>query len=234
MEKKDILGQVEGTAGTAMKMTRREVVRRFATAMAAGTAVGASDATASAHPVYKHLLEDKTMEQAESEASAPAWKPMFFDAHQNKTFTILAERILPGSAEAQVNRFVDLLLSVDTQENRKEFLNSLSAFDGYCLATHQRPFKDLSEEQQNHVLTVASTTEPGEELRRHKKRHALGPPPERKGDVASGTIRDHFENLKHWVSGAYFSSETGMKYLGWTGQVYFSSFPGCQHSGSHA
>ena len=47
------------------------------------------------------------------------------------------------------------------------------------------------------------------------------------------TIRDQFEHLKGWISGAYYSSEPGMRELGWTGNVFFDKFTGCQHGGSH-
>ena len=47
------------------------------------------------------------------------------------------------------------------------------------------------------------------------------------------TLRDHFDNLKGWISGAYYSSEVGMRELGWTGQVMFESFPGCEHPDGH-
>lgn len=225
------LNQKGPTQERPKAMSRREMVRRLATAMTAGTAVTALPGAASGHPVYKHMLSETTLEQADAKAAEAAWTPLFFDPHQNETFTILAERIVPGSTDAQVNRFVDLLLSVDTQENRKQFLNSLSAFEAYSLASYQQPFKNLSQEQQNQILTVASTMKPGGELRQHRRRHI---PAQEAGEEATLTLRDHFENLKHWVSGAYFSSEAGMKYMGWTGQVMWSSFPGCQHSGSHS
>jgi Gluconate 2-dehydrogenase subunit 3 len=223
----DAKAEQEGRSG----ISRREMVRRIATAMTAGSALAAIPGSASAHPIYKHMASGAATEQADSKASEDAWTPAFFDPHQNETFAVLAERIVPGSTEAQVGQFVDLLLSVDTQENQKQFLNSLSAFEAYSLKAYQRPFKELSEKQQNQVLTVASTAKPGAELRRHR-RHVLGPQPAITGEESILTLRDHFENLKHWVSGAYLSSEPGMKYLGWTGQVYFSSFPGCQESGS--
>jgi hypothetical protein len=225
----------DSTPNQAKGMSRREMVRRLAAAMTAGAATTAVPGAVSAHPVYKHMMNEATMEQADSKASETSWKPAFFDPHQSETFAILAERIVPGSGEAQVDRFVDLLLSVDTQENQKQFLNSLSAFEAYSLSNYQQPFKSLSEEQQNRVLTVASTMKPGEAFRRgRQRRHVLGPAAQQAGEESSLTLRDHFENLKHWVSGAYFSSEPGMKYMGWTGQVMWSSFPGCKHSGSHA
>jgi len=43
----------------------------------------------------------------------------------------------------------------------------------------------------------------------------------------------HLRNLKGWISGAYYTSEQGLKELGWTGNMAFDSFPGCTH-GSHA
>jgi len=46
-------------------------------------------------------------------------------------------------------------------------------------------------------------------------------------------IRDHFDHLKGWVSGAHHSSEIGLKELGYTGQMFFESFPGCPHPDGH-
>jgi Gluconate 2-dehydrogenase subunit 3 len=214
-------------------ISRRDMVRRLATAMSAGGALSAIP-SAAAEPAYKHVAGEAASAPTGFKASNATWTPAFFDPHQSETFAVLAERIVPGSGEAQVSHFVDLLLSVDTQQDQKEFLNSLSAFEAYSLKAYQRPFKDLSEEQQNQVLTVASTGEPGEELRRQRRRHILRPASSGVSEESVFTFRDHFENLKRWVSDAYFSSEPGMKYLGWTGQVYFSSFPGCKGPGSHA
>jgi hypothetical protein len=39
--------------------------------------------------------------------------------------------------------------------------------------------------------------------------------------------------LKGWVSGAYYSSEMGMRELGWTEDRVFASFPGCEHPEGH-
>ena len=43
------------------------------------------------------------------------------------------------------------------------------------------------------------------------------------------TLRDHFDHLKGWIAGAYYSSEAGLKELGYTGQLFFTSFPDCDH-----
>ena len=51
---------------------------------------------------------------------------------------------------------------------------------------------------------------------------------------ASSPIRTHFENLKEWIVGGYYSSEIGMRELGWTGQLFFDKLPGCDHPDGHA
>ncbi|MGH9350741.1 MAG: gluconate 2-dehydrogenase subunit 3 family protein [Terriglobia bacterium] len=216
-------------------MNRREMVRRLATVMTAApalTVIAAAPGLAAGKPPVSAAPGQAEEEQ---KGASGKWTPAFFDPHQYATFTVLAERIIPGSTDAQVGQFVDLLLSVEAQQAQKRYLNSLSAFEAYSLATYQKPFKDLSEDQQNQVLTVASTAKPGGgALPGFGGRRILGPRNLEASQEEKLTLRDHFELLKRAVVEAYFSSEPGMKYLGWTGQVMWSSFPGCQHSDQHA
>jgi hypothetical protein len=39
--------------------------------------------------------------------------------------------------------------------------------------------------------------------------------------------------LKSWIAGAHYSSEAGMKELGFTGNVFFQRFPACTHAEGH-
>lgn len=175
------------------------------------------------------LVLGHTMKAALTRAAAPDWQPIFFDSHQNETLIALAERIVPNSTLAQVNRFLDTLISVNTQENQKSFLASLGAFDHEGIARYKQPFNELAEDQQNSILTAASTarsSEPGQHGRR-RNRPPAGATPGSEEPVP--TLRDHFENIKWWVSRAFYSSEIGMKELGWTGQVAWESLPGCPH-----
>ncbi len=179
------------------------------------------------------LVLGHTMEAADSQAAATDWQPIFFDSHQNETLIALAERILPNSSRALVNRFIDTLISVDTQENQKKFLASLGAFDHEGITRYNQPFKNLTEDQQNAILTAASTakaSEPGQGGRRRRRPTVPTPGSEE----PARTTRDHFENIKGWVTGAFYSSELGMKELGWTGQVAWESLPGCPHPDGHA
>jgi gluconate 2-dehydrogenase subunit 3-like protein len=211
------------------RMNRREMVRRVLGGVGTGFAL---PAVAASHPIHKHLADVAALAEADAKVAASDWAPEFLDPHQNESLTVLAERIVPGSTKAQVNRFIDLLLSVDTQENQQKFNNSLAAFEGESLKRYGHPFTALTEAQQNELLTVASTEKPGREP--GKGDWSWFDVPSKEGsEPPRVTLRDHFENLKGWVSGAYYSSEVGMRELGWTGDYFFDSFPGCQHPEGH-
>ncbi|MGO8787542.1 MAG: gluconate 2-dehydrogenase subunit 3 family protein [Terriglobia bacterium] len=209
--------------------SRRRMMQRLLGAAGTGVAL---PGLAASHPVASHLTSASTMAAADANAADPNWKPIFLDPHQNETVVALAERIVPNSTQAQVNRFIDTLLSVDTEENRKKFVAALGEFDHEAISRYNHPFKALSEEQQNAILTAASTAEasqPGQGPRR-RRRPAVPKPGMTEPTL---TLRDHFENIKGWVSGAFYSSEFGMKELGWTGQVAWDGLPGCAHPDGH-
>lgn len=213
---------------SARGMGRREAVQRLL-AGAGGALV--IPGLASAHPVHKHLADAATLAAADAKAAAADWSPEYLDAHQNETLVALSERIIPGSGKAQVNRFIDLLLTVDSQDNQKKFLASLGAFDGDSTTRFGHPFVALTEDQQNKILDVASTEKPG----RASDENGMGfaRPSTASAEPPRITMRDHFENLKGWISGAYYSSEIGMRELGWTGDNFYESFPGCEHPEGH-
>ena len=186
---------------------------------------------AAAHPVYKHLADGTILASADTHVPTGTWKPLYLNTHQSETLELLAERIIPNSAKAQVTRFIDLLLSVDTPDTQQEFNDSLASFDHQASNRYAHEFKDLSESDQNQLLTFVSTSPKGASQPASSDddesvvRPSLGRNP---------TQRDHFENIKTWVRGAYYSSEFGMRELGWTGRVFHEKMPGCQHPDGHA
>jgi hypothetical protein len=119
-----------------------------------------------------------------------------------------------------VNRFIDLLLSVDTEKHRESFADSLAAFEAEAQKRFGRSFPALNAGRQNDLLTDAAA-------RPEKKDSSGGVQKENTG------LHEHFEDLKGWISGAYFSSEAGMRELGWTGDYVFEKFAGCEHPEGH-
>jgi hypothetical protein len=180
------------------------------------------------HPVEHHLQDAAKVAAADKKAAKATYKPEFLDAHQFQTLEALAERIVPRSTEARVAPFIDQLLTVDSASNQRNALSSLGAFDMFANERFGKPWKSLTAAQQDELLRDASTMEPGRQLPDNIDPRQLTP--------ATGrmNIRDHFENLKGWISGAYYSSEIGMRELGWTGQMFFEKLPGCDHPGGHA
>lgn len=174
---------------------------------------------AASHPIYAHLANGAMFEEAEK-LGATNWKPLFLDVQQEETLTALAEIIVPGAREAHADRFIDLLLSVDTAEHRKNFVDSLAAFEVESQKRFGKRFPALNAGEQNALLIDASTQ-----------------PAKENSSGTNGTVktnlRTHFENLKEWISGAYYSSEIGMRELGWTEDRVFENFPGCEHPEGH-
>jgi Gluconate 2-dehydrogenase subunit 3 len=221
---------LDNGSAAARRLSRREMIRRLVSGAGAGAVLAG---TASAHPIYKHLADGTLLAGLDAHVPAGAWQPQYLNPHQSETLEVLAERILPNSSKAQVTRFIDLLLSVDTAEAQGALNHSLLAFDQEAQQRFGRPFKDASEANQDELLTVFSTPVPDSEKNRPEPSEDE-PHPERLLAEGQATPFDHFQNIKTWVTGAYYSSEFGMRELGWNGVVFFQDFKGCQHPEGHA
>jgi hypothetical protein len=163
------------------------------------------------HPIQHHLASATGLEQAQKKAAVAVYKPEFFDAHQLKTLEVLAEAIVPGATKAKVAPFLDQLLAVESTQNQRAFLGALGAFDMAAIDRHSKAWKAITAAEQDALLQEASTAEAGK-----------------------SKLRTPFQVLKGWIAGAYYSSEPGMRELGWTGNVFHTELPGCTHPGGHS
>ena len=197
----------------ASGMARRTMLQTLLGGVSAGLAL--PSIVEAQHPVHNHLQSAAAVEQAQKKAAATAYKPEFLDAHQFKTLEVLSEAIVPGSTTAKVAPFLDILLAVELPQTQRTFLSALGAFDMAAVQAHGKAWKSITAAEQDAILQAASTGESG---------RAKG----------TTTLRDHFQTLKGWISGAYYSSEQGMKELGWTGNVFHGELPGCTHPGGHS
>jgi len=203
-------------AAVTGRLTRREMVQR----MLAGAGAGAAwPLVAGSHPIHALLANGAVFDEAEK-LGAKDWKPLFLNAQQEETLAALAETIVPGARKAHADRFIDLLLSVETDEHGKNFVDSLAAFETESLKRFGKRIPALNAGEQDALLKDAST--------QPAKENSSGTD----GTVKTG-LRKHFENLKGWISGAYYSSEAGMRELGWTEDRVFEKFPGCEHPEGH-
>lgn len=214
---------IDNVSTEGAPLTRRAMVQRLLAGMSAGAAWPLA---ASSHRVFELLKSDALLhngavfDRAEQLGQAN-WKPAFLTSQQNELLAALAESIVPGSTRAHVSRFIDLLLSVDKPENQRKFVESLTALDTEAQKQFKKRFPALDEEQKGAFLTNVST--------KLKPANAPGTQTEKK----QSALYVHFENLKGWISGAYYSSEVGMRELGWTDDYAFAVFPGCTHPEGH-
>jgi hypothetical protein len=161
------------------------------------------------HPVWGHLLNEPLLAHADTDLASANWKPLFLQPEQQEALQAFSEATVPGSTHALVGRFIDLLLSVDSPAHQQKFLASLSAIQAVANQQFGIAIQKLSASQLDSLLTVVSTS------------------------PKDSAIRESFEVLKEWVVGSYYSSEIGMKELGWTPNRFFASFPGCTHPEEH-
>jgi Gluconate 2-dehydrogenase subunit 3 len=197
---------VSNDQGGSRQWTRREIVEKLLNGIAAGAAW---PLLSPAHPIYEHLRSGTMLDQTFEISQSTNWVPVFLSTAENTELTVIAERIVPGSTSASVNRFIDLLLSVETAGNQAKFRQSLGAVENDAQKRFGRGFSALTSVEQESLLTAMSQSDKGSTGER---------------------LREHFENLKEWISGAYYSSEPGMRELGWDGTYAFASYPECDHS----
>jgi len=115
-------------------MKRREMIRASLFAGAAA-AVRPPLSAAQSTAMPSELTPAQSGVDASKDLSAPGWKPLFLDEHQNETLIILSDLIIPatdtpGAKEALVNRYIDLVLAAESSEAQRSFLNSLGYLDG--------------------------------------------------------------------------------------------------------
>ncbi|HXM14976.1 MAG TPA: gluconate 2-dehydrogenase subunit 3 family protein [Candidatus Eremiobacteraceae bacterium] len=191
--------------GIMSGISRREAMQKLLAGIAAGAVV---PAIAGARPVelYRRLTEhDAGISGGEAALGGADWHPIFLNAKQDELLVAVSETMVPGSNGAQVNQFIDLLLSVDSAESQKGFLLSLGAADTESMGQFQKSFTELNAGEREKAITSLSQD--------HK---------------------EAFANLKEWIVGAYYSSEQGMKELGWDGNFAFERYPTCEAVGKHS
>lgn len=154
--------------------------------------VFAASATAHVHPVAAAAVP------AETATTSADSSLLFLDRHAFDTLALLSEQIVPGARAAKVPEFLDRLLAVESTDTQKNFMQALGAFEQAARAANAGPWKALTSDQSTALLTKISTL------------------------PDSDPAREAFDRIKGAVSETYFSTEIGLKELGWNGSVAFA------------
>lgn len=138
---------------------------------------------------------------------AANWKPAVLSSDQNRSLMVLSDAIIPGATAAGCNRAIDLLLTIESAAAREKVLSSIQAFQKESEATLHKPLEQLSASDLATLLQNSS--------------------------ASGSSLASPFKTLKQWTSDVYWSSQQGMRDLGFKGRVAWATFPGCTHGGAH-
>ena len=199
-------------------VSRRTALQGLAGSLAAALAAMAG---AEAHPIAAHLAQRSKPRDAGKPRQTTA--PLFLDTHQFATLGLVADLVVPGSVASESPRFIDEVLAVETHDVQRHFVQALGAIDASARDRHQRAFRQLSRDAQMGLLEDAARQSSASD-RRADAGH------DRPSDEAARAL----QHLKTWIAGAHYSSEAGMKELGWTGGMFFPTYTGCTHPEGHS
>jgi len=190
------------------QVTRREAIKTI------GIGVG----VIASLPVLGNSQElashDHSNHSAQAAAPAKAQPLKFFTEEENKTVIELSERIIPaddhspGAKAAQVNEYIDLVVSESPDANRQTWREGLAAINKMSREKFGKPFPDASADQQIELLKEIS-----------------------KNERSPQTVEERFfRTIKYATIDGYYTSEIGIqKELHYKGNSYLKEFTGCTH-----
>lgn len=173
-------------------------VGRRALLQSLATGVGVAAFTSSASTATGHVHQAAAVAADSAAASGAESGHLFLDSHAFDTLATLGEQIVPGSRAAKIPEFLDRLLAVESLDTQQHFMQAIGAFEREARAANAVPWKSLSAEQAAALLTKISAL-PDEDV-----------------------SRQAFDRIKGAVAESYFSTEVGMKELGWDGSMTFA------------
>lgn len=188
-------------------ISRRSVLKSLGMGVAASSVLRVIPLHAAEHAHH--------MVAAEKAASpAKAYAPKYFSAHHYKTLQQLCQTIFPadadsgGAIEAGAPEFIDLLTS-ENHEYQQTLGGGIMWLDNTCVDRYDKVYLDCSPVQQKEILDKIA----------YRKNAA--------SDASLSQGVEFFSFLRKMTADGFFTSEIGIKYLGYIGSAYLTEFPGC-------
>jgi gluconate 2-dehydrogenase gamma chain len=188
-----------------MSISRRDVLKSLTMGAAATSVLRVIPAKAAE---YAHHMV------AAEKAATKVYAPKFFPAHEYKTLQTLCQTIIPadgdsgGAIEAGAPEFIDLLTSENT-EYQRQLGGGILWLDSTCSDRYGKAFIDCTPQQQKEILDQIAY-----------RNNALTDP-----SISQGV--EFFSFLRNMTTDGFFTSEIGIKYLGYIGSAFLKEFPGC-------
>jgi gluconate 2-dehydrogenase gamma chain len=191
----------------AKRISRRDVLKSLGMGVAATSVLRVIPAQAAEYAHHMIAAE-------KAAAPAKAYTPKFFSAHGYKTLQSLCQTIFPadaesgGAIEAGAPEFIDLLTS-ENDRYQRVLGGGLMWLDNTCSDRYEKTYLDCSPDQQKEMLDKIA----------YRKNAA--------GDASLSQGVEFFSFLRNMTADGFFTSEIGIKYLGYIGSTYLTEFPGC-------
>ena len=191
----------------AQGISRRDVLKSLGMGVAASSVLRVIPAQAAEYAHHMVAAE-------KAAAPAKAYTPKFFSAHGYKTLQSLSQTIFPadaesgGAIEAGAPEFIDLLTS-ENEGYQRILGGGLMWLDNTCSDRYDKAYLDCSPEQQKEILDKIA----------YRKNAAA--------DSSLSQGLEFFSFLRNMTADGFFTSEIGIKYLGYIGSTYLTEFPGC-------
>jgi hypothetical protein len=188
-------------------ISRRDVLKSLAVSAAATSVLRVIPAQAAEYA--HHMI-------AAEKGATPAkpYVPKFFSPHDYKTLQTLCQTIIPadadsgGAIEAGAPEFIDLLTS-ENPDYQRILGGGLLWLDSACSDRYEKAYLDCAPAQQKEILDLIA----------YKKSAFTNP--------ALNTGVEFFSFLRNMTADGFFTSEIGIKYLGYIGSAFLKEFPGC-------
>jgi len=220
------LHQEEQSSSSSSSLNRRELIRA---ALFASIAPILGPSFSVAQAVSSGLTAAARGEDGSTVLSDPNWKPVFLNGHQNATLIVLSDVIIPatdtpGAKDALVNRYLDLILSVQPAQFQQRFTGALAFIDDESQKEFKSDFVQLTPENQVWLLDQWAYTRESSRWTESADRHGESRDPS----------QQNFQLLKSMIATGYYESEIGQKELGWDGEMTHGPYLGCEHAnGTH-
>ena len=187
------------------QISRRDLVKTLTMGFSGTSMIGVIPLNAAQH-VHALVAQEKTT------VGGAGYQPKFFEPHQWQTLKKLCELIIPpdeksgGALEANAPEFIDLLTS-ENPEFQIKLSGGLRWLDSYSRNLYGQPFLNCSSEQQKATLGLLA-------YRRNST-----------PQISQGI--SFFSLIRDLTVDGYYTSQIGIKDVGYIGNDVMSEFPGC-------
>ncbi|HSE35661.1 MAG TPA: gluconate 2-dehydrogenase subunit 3 family protein [Blastocatellia bacterium] len=191
------------------QLTRREAIKTIGVGVGVIASLPVLVNGAAAQELASH-------DHSSAQAAAPARSRSlrFFTEEENRTVIEMSERIIPaddhspGAKAAQVNEYIDLVVSESPDSTKQTWREGLAAINKRSSQRFGKPFADASMEQQIELLNEIS-----------------------KNERSPQTVEERFfRTIKYSTVDGYYTSEIGIKKeLQYKGNSFLKEYTGCTH-----